>query len=229
MSISGREQVVAVGVGGFDIETIKLFLDSRNVLPIHAGSDDLYPSQTDLGMSDGYFALIDSATVAFGPLEGLRRILEIRAGKAGSLSGNAKLMGLMKQANGAAIFWGALDSAETGKAIQHLIPEMMKFPQANDLVGQLKGLLITVTASENIQLDFQGETASPADAVVLSQLLEAAMLSKRYESGKDNPDLVKVLDHVRITPSGNLLDLWLDLKDDQMPNLIQHSAIGALK
>jgi hypothetical protein len=229
VSISGSAQLVAVGAGQFDIEAIKLFLDSRGISSIPFGSYEIYASQTDFGMTEGYFSLIDNATVAFGPLEGLRRILEIRAGKEGNLSGNAKLMNLIREVNGQAVFWSVLDSAQAGTAVQQLVPEMMKFPQANDLVGKLKQLLISVRASDDIQLDFKADSGSPGDAIVLSQLLEASMLSKRYQSGQDHPDLAKVLDGMVITPFGNQLDIWLTVTDDQMQSLADQNTFSLLR
>src|ERR1700732_60034 len=150
-----------------------------------------------MGKSPGYFALIDNQTVAFGPLEGLERILEMRSGREKNLSENAAMMALINQVNGDAVFWGVLDSEETGPAVQHLVPEAMKFPQANGLVGKLKNLSISAEASDDIELDFQVDSASPSDAIVLSQLLEASMLSRRYQASQDNPDLAKILDRMR--------------------------------
>jgi len=220
---AGSGQLVAVAAGQFDDETIKWFLDGHNVHSVQAGSNVLYESQTGMGMSEGYFALIDNLTVAFGPLEGLERILEIRSGNGKNLSENAAMMALINQVNGGVVFWGVLDSAETGPAVQHLVPEVMKFPQADGLVGKLKNLLISAKASDDIELDFQVDSASPSDAIVLSQLLEASMLSRRYQTGQDNPDLAKILDGMRITPNGTHLDLSLNMTEDQMSSLIERN------
>ena len=220
---AGSGQLVAVASGQFDDETIKWFLDGHSVHSVQAGPNVLYESQTGMGMSEGYFALIDNQTVAFGPLEGLERILQIRSRNEKALSENAAMMALINQVNGDAVFWGVLDSSETGPAIQHLVPEVMKFPQANGLVGKLKNLSISAIASEDIELDFQVDSASPSDAIVLSQLLEAAMLSRRYQASQDNPDLAKILDGMRITPDGSHLDLSLSMTEDQMSTLIERN------
>lgn len=217
--ISGSAQVVAVGVGQFDVETIKLFLDTRGVSSIPAGSYEIYAAQTDLGMPEGYFCLIDNTTVAVGSLKGVQRILEIRAQKQVNLSGNADLMNLIRQVNAEAVFGSVLDSAQARTAVQHLVPEMMKFPRANDVVVKLKQLSISVRASDDMQFDFKVDSGSPKDALVLSQLLEASMLSQRYQSAQDNPDLAKVLDGMIVRPSGNQLDIQLTVTDDQMRGL----------
>jgi hypothetical protein len=222
----GSGQLVAVAAGQFDVETIKSFLDSRNAPTIQVGSEVVYSSQTDLGMSEGYFALLDNETIAFGPLEGLKRILGIRAGDEGNLSQNAEMMASINKASTDAVFWGVLDSSGAEAAMQHLIPEAMKFPQANELVKRLKELLISVRASSNIEVEFQADSASPNDAVVLSQLLEAGLLSKRYQSGQYDPELAKTLDSIQISPNGSHLDVFLHISDDQMLMVIEHNAFS---
>ena len=110
--------------------------------------------------------------------------------------------------------------------MQHLIPEAMKFPQANELVKRSKELLISVRASSNIEVEFQANSASPNDAVVLSQLLEAGILSKRYQSGQYDPELAKTLDSIQISPNGSHLDVFLHISDDQMLMVIEHNAFS---
>jgi hypothetical protein len=226
--ISGSAQVVAVGVGQFDVEGIKMFLDSHGASSIPAGSSEIYAAQPDLGMPEGYFTLIDNRTVAVGPLEGLKRILEIRAQKQANLLGNTNLMNLITQVNGQALFWSVLDSAEAQTAVKRFVPEMMKFPQANDVVMKLKQLSISLKATDNMQFDMRVDSASARDAIVLSQLLEASMLSQRYQSAKDNPDLAKDLDGMVITPSGNQLDVRLTVTDDQMRGLADQNTFSLL-
>jgi hypothetical protein len=228
VSLSGSTQLVAIATGRFEVEGIKMLLDSRGVSSIPVGSYEMYASQTDLGMVDGYFSLLDNATVAFGPLEGLRRILEVRAQKQANLSGNANMVKSITQVNGQAVFWSVLASAEAGRVVQHLIPEMMKFPQADERVGKLKQLLISVSASDEIKLDFKVDSGSPKDAVVLSQLLEACTLTKQYQLRQDDPELAKVLEGMVVTPFGNQLDIWLTVTNDQMQSLADNNTFSLL-
>ena len=228
VSISGSAEVVAVAMGQFDVGAVKMFLDLRGVSSIPAGSYELYPAQSDLGMPEGYFSLLDNKMVAVGSLEGLKRILEIRAQKQANLSGNASLMNLISQANSQAVFWSVLDSNEARTTVQHLAPGLMKFPQANDVVVKLKELSISVKASDNVQFDFRVNSESSRDAVVLSQLLEASLISQRHESGQDHPELAKVLDGMVITPRGNQLEIRLTVTDDQMRGLADQNTFSLL-
>jgi hypothetical protein len=226
--ISGSAQAVAVGMGQFDIEGIKMFLNSHGVSPIPSGTHEIYAAQPDLGMPEGYFTLIDNRTVAVGSFEGLKRILEIRAQKQANLLENTNLMNLITQVNGQALFWSVLDSVEVQTAVKRLVPEIMKFPQANDVVMKLKQLSISLKAADNMQIDMRVNSASAKDAVVLSQLLEASMLSRRHQSAQDNPELAKILDGMAIAPSGNQLNIRLTVTDDQMRGLGDQNTFSLL-
>ncbi|MCU1343638.1 MAG: hypothetical protein JWN92_3061 [Candidatus Acidoferrum typicum] len=226
--ISGSAQAVAIGMGQFDIEGIKMFLNSHGVSSISGGTYEIYAAQPDLGMPEGCFTLIDNRTVAVGSLEGLKRILEIRAQKQANLLENTNLMNLIKQVNGQALFWSVLDSVEAQTTVKRLVPEIMKFPQANDVVMKLKQLSISLKAADNMQIDMRVNSASAKDAVVLSQLLEASMLSRRHQSAQDNPELAKILDGMAIAPSGNQLNIRLTVTDDQMRGLGDQNTFSLL-
>jgi len=57
-------------------------------------------------------------------------------------------------------------------------------------------------------------------------LLQAGLLYKRYQAGKDNPDLADMLDKASIVPSGDRVILNLALTDDQMSSLIKHNTFA---
>ena len=226
--ISGSAQAVAVGMGQFDIEGIKMFLNSHGVSSISGGTYEIYAAQPDLGMPEGYFTLIDSRTVAVGSLEGLKRILEIRAQKQANLLENTNLMNLINQINGQAVFWSVLDAVEVQTTVKRLVPEIMKFPQANDVVMKLKQLSISLKAADSMQIDMRVNSASAKDAVILSQLLEASMLSRRHQSAQDNPELAKILDGMIITTSGSQLNVRLTVTSDQMRGLADQNIFNLL-
>lgn len=221
-SMAGAGEFVAAAVGQFDEGAIQSVLKSRSVPSVQFEGYMLYASGTGSGRTDTYFVLLDGQTIAFGPLGPLKRVLGIRDGEEDSLLENEKMMALIGQANGDGLFWGVLNSGQAGRAINQLVPEAAKFPQSAALIGKLHELLITVNASSSIEVDFQIASASPNDATLLSQLLQVGVLYRRYESGKSNPELAKVLDGLNVSANGNLLELSLNLTDDQLVSLIEH-------
>ena len=223
-ALSGNGQPVAVATGVFDVDAIQFFLDSHNVSSVQIGNHIFYDSGTGSGASDIFFTVVDWKTIAFGPFKQLKRILRIRDGEEDNLLQNEKMMTQIDKANGDGIFWGVLDSSRVGATIGQLVPEAANFPQSRDLIGKMKELLIVVRASSGIELDFQAASASREDAILVSQLLQAGVLLRRYQTNtENNPTLAQLLDTLRITANGNLLDVSLDLTDDQLISLIEHN------
>jgi hypothetical protein len=220
---AGGGQLVAVAVGHFDGDALQYFLSSRKVPSVQAGEYTMYASGAGSGAADVFFAVVDSETIAFGPREPLERVLGVRGGGEENLLESERMIALIDQANGDGIFWGVLDSAQAGRAIAQLIPEAASFPQSRDLIGKMKELLVTVKASSGMEIDFQASSASPSDALLLSQLLQAGLLYRRYRSSQDDSGLSQILDGVRVAYNGSLLEMSLALTDDQMLSLIEHN------
>jgi hypothetical protein len=90
----------------------------------------------------------------------------------------------------------------------------------------MKNMLINVNAGSGIDGKFQAVCATTDDANSLAQLLQAGLLYKRYQAGKDNPELADMLDKARIVPSGDRVILNMSLTDDQMASLIRHNTFA---
>jgi hypothetical protein len=157
----------------------------------------------------------------------LKRVLRVRDGQEDSLLQNESMMSLIEGANGNGVFWGVVSSSGTGRAIDRLIPEAANFPQSRDLISKLKEMMITVRASDDVEVDFQAISDSPDDTVFISQLLQAGVLMRRYETkNENNPGLATLLDGLRILPSGNSLAISLRLTSDQVISLIEHNTFS---
>jgi hypothetical protein len=220
----GNGQLTAVAIGDFDAGAIKFAANALKVPTVQFENYTLYDAATGSGTGDTFFALVDWRTIAFGPLPQLKRILKIHAGEEDNLLENEQMMTLIDKANGEGIFWGVLNSARAASVIGQLIPEVSAFPQSQDMIGKMKELLIVVKAPSNIQLDMQAASASSNDALLISQLLQAGMLVRQYQTqGQNNPALSNLLGALQISADGNLLDVSLNLTSDQLISLIEHN------
>jgi hypothetical protein len=110
--------------------------------------------------------------------------------------------------------------------MQQLAPEVEQFPEAGKLVSHMQNMLINVNASSGVDGKFQAVCGSAEDANTMAQLLQAGLLYKRYQAGKDNPDLGDMLDKARIVPSGDRVIINMALTDDQMASLIKHNTFA---
>jgi hypothetical protein len=223
--MAGPGQLVAVAMGHFDPAAIQSFLDSRNIRAVQVGDYRLYGSGTASGPNDTYFSLVDSETIVLGPLQSLERVLRVRDGQEDNLLQSENMMALIDRANGEGIFWGVLNSAQTGGAIERLVPDAVKFPMSADLMAKMSGLMVTVNASGNdVDLDVQTASDSKADAVLISQLMQAGILLRRYQTKPEsNPELARILEAMSISTTSNMLDISVEMTDDQLISLIEHN------
>jgi hypothetical protein len=225
-ALAGQAATVAVATGEFDADAIQMFLNASKIAFLQVGNHTLYNSGTGAG-SQIYFTMVDWKTIAFGPLAQLERILRVHDGDEDNLLENEKMMTLIDRANGDGIFWGVLDSSRVGGVIGQLVPEAASFPQSRDLLGKMKELLIVARTSDDIELEFQTASDSKEDALLLSQLLQAGVLLRRYQtSNANNPQLAQLLDAARISAEGDALDVSFNLTNDQVSSLIEHNTFA---
>ena len=223
---SGSEQIVGVALGNYNPESTEAYFKRQKLPTFKARNYTLYAFGTGAGPSDLFFTFIDSSTAAFGHRSVLEKMVEVRFGAEEGLIRNEKFFPLINEANGSGIVWAVLNPSYTRLAVQQLAPEVEQFPEAAKLVSHMQNMLINVTASSGIDGKFQAVCGSTDDANSMAQLLQAGLLYKRYQAGKDNPDLADMLDKARIVPSGDRVILNMALTDDQMAALIKHNTFA---
>jgi hypothetical protein len=224
--IPSGEQVVGVALGSYNPDSTEAYFKRQKLPTFKARNYTLYAFGTGAGPSDLFFLFIDSSTAAFGHRSILEKMIEVRFGAEEGLLRNDKFFPLINEANGSGIVWAVLNPAYTRLAMQQLAPEVQQFPEAAKLVSHMQNMLINVNASSGIDGKFQAICGSTTDANTLAQLLQAGLLYKRYQAGKENPDLADMLDKASIAPSGDRVVLSLALTDDQMTSLIKHNTFA---
>ena len=225
-AIPTGEQIVGVALGSYNPDSAEAYFKRQKLPTFKARNYTLYAFGTGAGPSDLFFLFIDSSTAAFGHRSVLEKMVEVRFGVEESLLRNDKFFPLVNEANGSGIVWAVLNPAYTRLAMQQLAPEVEQFPEAAKLVSHMKNMLINISASSGIDGKFQAICGSTNDANSLAQLLQAGLLYKRYQAGKENPDLADMLDRASITPSGDRVILNMALTDDQMTSLIKHNTFA---
>jgi hypothetical protein len=220
------EQIVGVALGNYNPDSTEAYFKRQKLPTVKARNYTLYAFGTGSGPSDLFFLFIDSSTAAFGHRSVLEKMVEVRFGTEEGLLRNEKFFPLINEANGTGLVWAVLNPAYTRLAMQQLAPEVEQFPEAAKLVSRMQNMIIGVNAGSGIDGKFQAICGSPEDANNLGQLLQAGLLYKRYQAGKDNPDLADMLDKARIVPSGDRVILNMALTDDQMASLIKHNTFA---
>ena len=220
------EQIVGVALGNYSPESTEAYFKRQKLPTFKARNYTLYAFGTGSGPNDLFFLFIDSSTAAFGHRSVLEKMVEVRFGTEEGLLRNDNFFPLINEANGSGVVWAVLNPAYTRLAVQQLAPEVQQFPEAAKLIARMQNMLINISAGSGIDGKFQAVCGSTEDANTLAQLLQAGFLYKRYQAGKDNPELADMLDQARVTPSGDRVILNMALTDDQMSSLIRHNTFA---
>jgi hypothetical protein len=220
------EEIVGIALGNFNPDSTEAYFKQQKLASSKSRGYTLFAFGSGVGPNDLFFFFIDSSKVAFGHKQLLEKMIEIRYGGEQGLLANDKLFSLINEVNGSGVVWAVLDASYTRLAMSQLAPEVEQFPEAAKLVQHMQSMIISATASSGLEAKFQAICAAPEDANTLSQLMTAGLLYKKYQAGKDNPELGQLLDQASVTPSGERVVIRLSVSDDQMTSLIKRNTFS---
>jgi len=227
-SVPSGEEVVGVALGQFQPDVTEAYFQSKKLASVKIHDFNLYAFGSGSGPGDLFFFFLDANTAAFGQRKQLEQLIAVRYGEAEGVMTNSDLAPLVSEANGSGLVWAVLDPAYTRLAIQQLAAGASQFPQAAQVIAQLKSLIITFDASSGIQVHFQAVCATADAANTFAGLLQAGLLLQKYQAQQTNPDLAQMFDQTEVSPNGDRLDIRLSLSNDQVIALIRRNtfAIG---
>jgi hypothetical protein len=225
-AVPSGEEIVGVALGNYQPSAAEAYFKQQKLPTSKARGFTLYAFGTGAGPNDLFFFFIDSNTAAFGHRSLLEKMIEVRFGGEEGLLRNDKFYPLINEANGTGVVWAVLNPAYTRLAMKQLAPEIEQFPEAAKIVMRMQEMIIGVKADSGLDGTFQAVCGSTDDANTLSQLLQAGLLYKKYQSQKDNPDLAQLLDQARINPGGDRVQIRMSLSDDQMSALIKRNTFA---
>lgn len=226
MSVPSSEQVVGIAQGQFNPDAAESYFASKKIPAIKVRDFSLYAFGSGSGPGDLFLFFLDTNTAVFGQRKQLEELIAVRYGEAQGLMANAELAPLVTEANGTGLVWAVLDPAYTRLAIQQLAAGAAQFSQADQVISQLKSMIITFEADSGIQVHFQAVCATADAANTFAALLQAGLLLQKYQAQQTNPDLANMLDQTEISPNGDRLDLRLSLTDDQVIALIRRNTFA---
>jgi hypothetical protein len=226
-AVPSGEEVVGVALGTYNLNSTEAYFKQQKLPAFKSHGYNLYAFGTGAGANDLFFLFIDSSTAAFGHRSLLEKMIDVRFGGQESLLRNDTMFSLINEANGGgSVVWAVLNPAYTRLAIRQLAPEIEQFPEAAKLVKRLQNTIINVDASNGVDAKVQAVCGSTDDANLLAQLMQAGFLYKRYQAGKDDPELAALLDQARVSPAGDRVTLGMSLTDEQVTGLIKHNTFA---
>jgi hypothetical protein len=229
-AVPDSDQFAAVIVGQFDPDSIKSALESRKLPVISYRGHTLYPLAAT-GAPSMYFMTIDSDTSAVGEPAMLRQMLDVAQGSAESLLSNAHEVELIGGVNNEATLWGVFNGPGTLQAIRQLAPGAAQFSESAKLFQDIRSLTLSAKASSSdVEVKFEIATDTPQDSVMLSQILQAGLVVKKYLAKQATPPslaLAAILERVSVTPNSSLVEISIDVLESQLRDLILERAFSS--
>jgi hypothetical protein len=229
-AVPDSDQFAAVIAGQFDPDSIESALKGRNLAVISYRGRTLYPLAAT-GAPSMYFMTIDSDTSAVGEPAMLRQMLDVADGAAESLLFNAHVVELIGGVNHDSTFWGVFNGPGTLQAIRQLAPGAAQFSESAKLFQDIRSLTLSAKASSSaVEVRFEIATDTPEDSVMLSQILQAALVVKKYlakQATPPGPALAAILERVSVTPNNSLVDISIDVQEGQVRDLILERAFSS--
>jgi hypothetical protein len=230
-AVPDSDQFLAVIVGHFDPDSIQSALDARNLPVFTVAGHTLYPIANGGPGTNTYFMAIDSGTIAIGDRSMLRNLIAITQGSAESLLANTKVLALVEQVNDDATIWGVFNGPGTRQAIRQLAPGAGQFTESGKLFKDIQSLVMSAKASSSdVEVRFEIATDTPEDSVMLTQILQASLVVRKYVAAQAHPPataLAGIIDEVSVTPNNSLVDLSLDVPVNQLRDLILQRVFSA--
>jgi len=221
------EQILGVALGQFQEASAQAYFKKQKTPTFASHGFTLYSLGTGTGSADFFLLLLDPNTAAFGQRATLEKLLDVRVGLQPNLVHNDQMYSLIGQANGRGIVWAVLNPAYSRLALQQLAPEAAQVPEASQIMGKIKSLLISIQPANGVEADFHMSCASTDDANQLGSLLNAGfLLLKMQATSQNNAGLIQLVDGAKVTSSGDHLSVSINLTNDQVVTLIQSKALA---
>ena len=218
------EEVVGIALGNFQPDVIDAFFKSQKLPTTTVRGYTLYAFGSGISPGDLFFFFLDSNTLAFGHRDPLEALIEVHFGDAESFLANDTLAPLVDEVNGQGTMWAAMNQQYAQTAVNRLLPGVAQFKGADQLLGRVKGMTVTVQTDPGMDVQVTPLCGSAEDALTLAQLLQAGMLFKRYQVSQTEPDMAKVIDGTSISADGDHLKIRTQLPNDLLLSLLRSNA-----
>jgi hypothetical protein len=180
--------------------------------------DDESMDQDDAGdigamADDGYLAILDDDTVAFGNRHAILSILDV-AGGAASARTNEVLMALLDDVAPDSDIW--MVSAQD-RLLDDLTPGGEDRPTPQIPIDKIRSMILSIQLAGGIGLELRGRTADRADAQLLGDSLNGMLAFGKMMLQSNSPEIFAILDRgVRAGSSGQDVTVRADLSMDDL-------------
>ncbi|MFQ5777183.1 MAG: hypothetical protein ACE5IP_04165, partial [Terriglobia bacterium] len=131
----------------------------------------------------------------------------------------------LNEVNGKAPVWVVLGDHYTRLAMGQFVPEAIKFDQYSNLAERIHSSLLSMDVGREVELNFQAWLAQPADAQILTLLLQTGLVAQSWQLQKSDPALSAALQSASVNSAGNRLQVELAIKEENVRALLERRRV----
>lgn len=170
------------------------------------------------------FAFLDASTAVFGWRNQAEEIVTRRAQGGQSLLNNAVLQGVMRELNGRAPMWVALDRKFSELALKQLLPGASQVPGFDNVAAGLQSAWLRFELRDGLRGLASLKCKDSSDALLFSTAAQAAIAYQALALNSQNPDLSRALQQMRVDRQNENLNIEWNLAEPELVALLQKNS-----
>jgi len=214
-----EEGMVGVAIGHFSPSTVENYFSDNN-LPTF---DQEGVRLLDIGGAPGdlFLVFLDSTTAAFGERAALEQLLAVRFQGSESFAENPVLYPLVRDTHQDSLTWTIWNKDYARTAVQQLLPQVSRVPQAALLLNDIQSMEFEVANSDDLSARSKIRCSTPTEAITLAALLQAGIVYREHESAQSGSQPSGIFDRIRVTAYATRVEIEIPLGPDQLDSALR--------
>jgi hypothetical protein len=176
------------------------------------------------GGGEFVFAFLDASTAVFGWRNQAEEIVTRRAQGGQSLLNNTVMQGVMRELNGRAPMWVALDKKFSELALKQLLPGASQVPGFDNVAAGLQSAWLRFELRDGLRGLASLKCKDSSDALLFSSAAQAAIAYQALALNNQNPDLSRALQQMRVDRQNENLNIEWNLAEPELVALLQKNS-----
>ncbi|HEX4321963.1 MAG TPA: hypothetical protein VHZ52_13715 [Acidobacteriaceae bacterium] len=212
---SGGDNLQTVGIaqGQFPVDDVLASFKKQKVKATTVRANKIYP----MGRTGMSVVFLDESTMAFGNVDALKQVLDVRDGLQPSLLTNGQVMDSMRSVDQEPL-WSVLDEKGTQTMMKSVLGQAGGVADFDTVKKHMVASYYTMNFQHGVKFNLSVVTGDNFAAATVSSLLNAAILYQKM-SGTESEKAA--LDDTTISSSQGRLDVRFSTTDSQFSSLLK--------
>ena len=216
---TSAEGIAGVATGHFSPSTVENYFSDHNLPTLEQQGVRLF--EIGGAPNDLFLAFLGSNTAAFGERAALEQLLAVHFQGTQSLAENPVLYPLVQDTRQDSLTWTVWSKDYARAAVQQLLPQASRIPQAALLLDHVQSMEFDVTNPSDLSARSEIRCSSPMDAVTLAALLQAGVAYRQHESAQSGSQTSSIFNGIRVSAYATRVEIEIPLGPDQLDSALR--------